>query len=161
MTSTWPKRLHIRPLTTADARDIADWRYGGDWSIYDSRPEDGLLQAADGYWAVTGAEDGSLVGFCCLGFDARVPGLVKAEGVEDLGVGMRPRFTGSGHGPAFAAAVVAFARAHSGKPRLRAVVQSWNTRSLRLFQSLGFVEDGVHVCVEGGREVEYTVLVCG
>lgn len=159
MATEWPQRLEIRPLTSADAADIATWRYGGDWTIYDSRPQDGPLEHANGYWAVTGAGGGPLVGFCCLGFDARVPGLAAAAGVEDVGVGMRPRFTGGGHGAAFMGAVVDFARAESGTARLRAVVQSWNTRSLRVCRSAGLTETGRHLCVQGGREVEYTVVM--
>jgi ribosomal-protein-alanine N-acetyltransferase len=46
----------------------------------------------------------------------------------------------------------------SGAVRLRAVVQSWNERSLRLTRSLGFAETGTHRCHQEGREVDYTVL---
>ncbi|MGH8880887.1 MAG: GNAT family N-acetyltransferase [Stackebrandtia sp.] len=157
MTESWPLKLRVRPLTTTDADDIAAWRYDGPWTIYNPPAS---LRAEDGYWAVSGADD-VLVGYLCLGFDARVPGLDAADDREDLGVGMRPDLTGSGHGKAFGATVLAFAREHTGVRRLRAVVQSWNTRSRRLFRSLGFTETGVHTCIQNGQEVEYTVLIAG
>jgi ribosomal-protein-alanine N-acetyltransferase len=44
-------------------------------------------------------------------------------------------------------------------PRLRAVVQAWNERSVRFTQALGFVDDHTHSCVQDGKPVEYLVLV--
>jgi RimJ/RimL family protein N-acetyltransferase len=61
---------------------------------------------------------------------------------------------GGGHGAEFGAAVLAHYRATTGAARLRAVVQSWNERSLRLTRALGFAETGRHV--SGGTE--YTVM---
>jgi L-amino acid N-acyltransferase YncA len=54
-----------------------------------------------------------------------------------MGVGMAPARVGQG---------------------LRAVVQQWNARSLRLARALGFAETGTHTCVQGGRDVAYVVL---
>jgi RimJ/RimL family protein N-acetyltransferase len=145
--------VNVRPLTPDDARRIATWRYDGPWRVYDSRPQD-VLTSAGGYFAVVG-DDGELVGFCCAGVEARVPGLAEEPGVLDIGVGMAPALVGQGNGAVFGRAVLA----QFGRRRLRAVVQSWNERSLRLTRTLGFVPVGTHVCVQGGRPVEYTVAV--
>lgn len=134
--------MRIRELTPADLVDIADWRYDDRWAVYDS---DGPLDPELGYWAVVqevGADE-RLVGFGCLGEDARVPGLPEVEGVLDVGVGMRPDLVGQGLGPDFATAVLDLA-ATRGATTLRAVVQDWNTRSLRLVERLGFVRTGTH-----------------
>jgi RimJ/RimL family protein N-acetyltransferase len=72
-----------------------------------------------------------------------VPGLAEADGVLDVGVGMRPDLVGQGRGREFATTVLDFARGR-GATRLRAVVQDWNTRSLRLVERLGFVRVGTH-----------------
>lgn len=134
--------MRVRELTPADLDDIAGWRYDDRWAVYDS---DGPLDPEMGYWAVVQlvADDERLVGFGCLGDDARVPGLPEAEGTLDVGVGMRPDLVGRGLGPEFATTVLDFARGH-GATRLRAVVQDWNTRSLRLVERLGFVRTGSH-----------------
>lgn len=114
-----------------------------------------------GYLAVTGDPDGPLVGYCCSGAEARIPGLAAEPGVCDIGVGMNPEFTGGGHGADFADAVLTHARAALGATALRAVVQTWNTRSLRLCRALGFTQTGTHTCVQDGRDVEYAVLRLG
>ena len=42
---------------------------------------------------------------------------------------------------------------------LRAVVQGWNERSLRLARGLGFRDAGTHQCVQDGKPVTYVLLV--
>ena len=54
----------------------------------------------------------------------------------------------------FAMKVTFMARA----TRARAVVQSWNERSIRTAHRMGFAEIGRHVCTQDGRDVEYVVL---
>ncbi len=132
--------LQIRDLTDDDLADIATWTYDGPWSVYDS---DSPLDPSLGYWAVVDTTDGRLWGFACLGEDARVPGLVETDGVLDVGVGMRPELVGQGRGAEFAAVVLDLAETR-GAMRLRAVVQDWNARSLRLLEQLGFERTGTH-----------------
>jgi ribosomal-protein-alanine N-acetyltransferase len=149
--------LTVRPLIPADAETIATWRYEGQWDVYDPRPDD-RLSAEVGYQAVVDGA-GDLVGFVCLGQEARVPGLTEADGIADIGVGMRPDLVGQGLGRAFGTAVLSHLARCRGETRLRAVIQSWNQRSLRLAQGLGFREVGTHRCVQDGHEVRYAVLV--
>ena len=130
-----PRSYRVRPLTDDDLAEIEGWRYEGPWSVYDSA---GRLDPALGYWAVEG-DDGRLAGFGCLGEDARVPGLPGAEGVVDVGVGMRPDLVGRGGGALFAAAFLEFAAERVAADRFRAVVKDWNERSVRLVERLGFV----------------------
>jgi [ribosomal protein S18]-alanine N-acetyltransferase len=158
MSDAWPTRLTVRPLTPDDARQIGQWHYEGPWSVYDSRPEDEPVTANLGYWAVTGADDGPLVGYYCTGAEARVPGLAAEPGVTDIGVGMAPRWVGRGHGPQFAATVLTHVHDRQGHHPLRATVQTWNTRSLKLTHHLGFTEQGRHTCTQNGAPVDYTIL---
>jgi RimJ/RimL family protein N-acetyltransferase len=152
-----PDRFVVRALSDADSRDIAGWRYSGPWRCYDLRPEDGLLELDDGYLAVVGDPGGELVGFLCIGEEARVPGIAEEPDVVDVGVGMRPELVGQGHGARFGEAVLEHLRT-VGASRARAVVQSWNERSLRTAHRMGFVENARHVCKQNGRDVEYVVL---
>ncbi|RJQ66371.1 N-acetyltransferase [Pseudonocardiaceae bacterium YIM PH 21723] len=152
MTDTWPDRLAVRPLTVADAERIATWTYDGPWEVYDSLPGDELLTAEDGYLAVASGDE--LVGFCCTGMEARVPGQRAAPGVFDLGFGMDPRFVGAGHGLAFGTAIMEYLRRRHGPVTFRAVVQVWNKRSLGMIRKLGFTETDRLI----SDAVEYLVL---
>jgi [ribosomal protein S18]-alanine N-acetyltransferase len=150
--------LRVRPLETRDAEAVASWRYQGPWSIYDPRPGDEPISVVAGYDAVVD-DAGSLVGFVCVGQEARVPGLAEADGTIDIGVGMRPDLVGRGLGRHFGAVVLDHVRARHGDRPLRAVVQGWNERSLRLARGLGFRDAGTHECVQDGKLVRYVLLV--
>jgi [ribosomal protein S18]-alanine N-acetyltransferase len=153
-----PAHLSLRPLQRQDAEAITLWRYQGPWSAYDPRPADPLLTAEAGYHAVVD-DGGSLVGFLCTGQEARVPGLAEHQGTVDVGVGMDPGLVGRGLGSAFGAVVLGHVRDLYGDRPLRAAVQSWNERSLRLARRLGFRVTGIHHCQQDGRDVSYTILV--
>jgi hypothetical protein len=117
VTVAWPKELIVRPLTVADAERIAQWRYEGRWKVYDSRPDNGLMSDNPAYLAVAGAHGGPLVGFCCAGLEAMVPGLPIDEGVLDVGVGMDPVLVGQGHGgnsPVLCSTITAAPRERTG-----------------------------------------------
>jgi [ribosomal protein S18]-alanine N-acetyltransferase len=138
--------FRVRPMTADDGAAISLWRYPGPWAVYDSSE---VPDPAEGFWSVAD-QDGSLVGFACFGAEARVPGVAEKIGVLDVSVGMRPDLVGQGRGSAFAEAVFAHARtalragSPVGTPRLRAVVQEWNERSLRLLVRAGFEVVGHH-----------------
>jgi [ribosomal protein S18]-alanine N-acetyltransferase len=152
------QRLHVRPLEPRDAEAVASWRYQGPWSMYDPRPGDEPISAVAGYEAVVD-DAGSLVGFVCVGQEARVPGLAEADGIIDIGVGMRPDLVGRGLGRHFGAAVLGHLSDRYGDRPLRAVVQDWNERSLRLARGLGFRDAGSHQCLQEGKQVGYVLLV--
>ena len=155
-----PAGLVVRPLTSRDSEDISGWQYDGPWRIYDSSPE-GAITAESGYQAVADSATGALVGYICLDAEARVPGLGAEPGILDVGAGMRPDLVGSRIGTEFGAIVLGHIAALAGEARLRAVVQSWNERSLRLCAGLGFHAVGSHTCVQDGQEVSYVVLTTG
>ena len=129
--TVWPTELVVRPLSKDDAKAVAGWRYTGPWAVYDLHG-DGLDPV--GYRAVVSAGD-------C-----------------ELGIGMNPGWIGHGHGAAFARAVLGDIRSEYPGTAIRAVIQSWNRRSVRLAERLGFVATGNHTSFQDGREVEYTVL---
>jgi ribosomal-protein-alanine N-acetyltransferase len=125
----------FRELTRADADEIAGWRYREPYSLYDGRDPDRLLEYT--YFAGLD-EDGVVVGFCCFGEDARVPGLEEEEGVLDVGVGLRPDLTGIGLGGPFLREACRFGGELYSPTRLRVVVAGFNRRAQMVAHALGF-----------------------
>jgi RimJ/RimL family protein N-acetyltransferase len=136
--------MEVRPLSEADAEAIATWRYPGRYSTYDAGDS---VTAQRGYWAVVHRDE--LVGRCCFGPEARVPGIDEQEGTVDVGYGMRPDLVGRGLGRAFVTAILDFAVDEFSPQRLRLLILDWNERSRRVAEELGFENDGTVRSVEG------------
>jgi ribosomal-protein-alanine N-acetyltransferase len=128
--------MEVRALTPEDAADIAAWRYPGREATYDVGE---LVTPEGGFWAV--GHDGALVGYCCFGHEARVPGVSAQDGTLDVGYGMRPELVGQGRGRTFVAAILAFAVGRFRPDRLRLLILDWNQRSRRVAEELGFRTD--------------------
>ena len=138
----------FRPLTDGDAQVVLGWRYDAPYDTYNVAPADAeanratLLDPTNRYFVVT-APDGTIVGFCCYGADARVAGGDYGEpDLLDVGLGLRPDLTGGGNGVWFVAAVLAFGRAALGARRYRLTVAAFNERALRVYARAGFREVG-------------------
>ena len=125
----------FRPMTEADAAAIVTWRYEEPYSLYDFTPDDfaPLLDPDNQYHAIL-SDDGALIGFCCFGRDARVPGGDYRD-VEalDVGIGLRPDLTGRGLGPVVFAAILDFGRERFGPGPFRLAVATFNLRAIRVY----------------------------
>ena len=151
-----PDGFRVRPMIEQDAELVAGWRYSGPCAVYDLALAQQILDDLPDYFAVTSGE--RLVGFCCVGRAARIPGLTAQTDVLDVGLGMDPGLVGHGCGAEFGRTVLAFlARAHPHQ-EMRAVVQDWNERSLHLTRLLGFEDAGELVAVHGDHRLAYRVV---
>jgi RimJ/RimL family protein N-acetyltransferase len=130
--------MKIRTLTETDAEAVATWRYPGRYQTYDVT-EDVTSEA--GFWAVE--HEATLVGYCCFGHEARVPGAVEEADMLDIGYGMRPDLMGKGLGREFVGAILDFAIRRFSPNRLRLLILDWNDRSRKVAVALGFESEGV------------------
>lgn len=136
--------MEVLPLTLADSRQIASWRYPGRYATYDVSE---IVTAERGFWAVH--DEGQLVGYCCFGDEARVPGVVEEPGVLDVGYGMKPDLMGRGLGRGFIRSILEFGAGEYDPRRSRLLILAWNARSLAAARSVGFDEVGVVRSAEG------------
>lgn len=150
-------------MTDAYAREIVAWRYPGQYDIYnvdDAEAEADvqvLLDPRYAYYAVTDSA-GFLVGFCCFGIDAQVPGGDYQDlGALDVGLGLRPDLAGQGRGLGFLEAILDFARRERGATHFRATIAVFNQRSRRVFEKAGFVETQRFVSASA-RPLEFVVM---
>ena len=136
--------MKIRTLTEADAEAVAAWRYPGRYQTYDVSE---VVTSEAGFWAVE--HEAALVGYCCFGHEARVPGAVEEAGILDIGYGMRPDLMGQGLGREFVGAILDFAVLRFSPSRLRLLILDWNDRSRKVAVALGFESEGVLRNTEG------------
>jgi ribosomal-protein-alanine N-acetyltransferase len=130
-----------RTFTLEEAGDVAAWAYPPPFDLYDGDPgHPGLFLTRDddgGYYPVVD-DEGSVVAFAVVGGEARVRGQEPADGVVDVGMGVRPDATSAGLGTALVAQVVDLARDLGATCAVRAAVAVFNERSLALCRSAGF-----------------------
>jgi ribosomal-protein-alanine N-acetyltransferase len=143
--------MEVQRLTETQGRSIATWRYPDRYSTYDIGE---VVTAAGGYWAVVG-EGEKLVGYCCFGEEARVSGVDEEHGTLDIGYGMRPDCVGKGLGRVFVSAIVDFAIDEFSPQHLRLLILSWNHRSRKVAEALGFQKGDM----VRGEESDFLVMI--
>jgi [ribosomal protein S18]-alanine N-acetyltransferase len=139
--------VQARELTVEEAERPLGWHYPEPYETYDAA---GPLGSGLGFFAVDD-DGGELVGYGCIGAEARVPGVEEEAGTIDVGYGMRPDLVGQGRGREFVGAVLARAAAGDPTARLRMSILRWNERSRRVAEAHGF-----RVVAQAG---EFDVLV--
>jgi [ribosomal protein S18]-alanine N-acetyltransferase len=125
------------------ALEILTWHYEHPYDFYNnSVSNEGLMELmTNGYNAVLN-EKGDLFGFYCTGIAAQVPsgssvGAYASEAV-DVGIGMKPEFTGKGYGNMFFLFVLELLSNNYPSQKFRLTVASFNKRAIRLYENLGF-----------------------
>jgi RimJ/RimL family protein N-acetyltransferase len=131
--------ISFAAMTPEYASQIVQWKYGGEYSIYD-RHESIAGTGMDDLACV--ASDGALAGWIHFGEPARIPTVeenVYDDGFLDLGVGLRPELCGKGLGLTFVRAVLEYARKEFGAERFRLSVAAFNERAKKVYARAGFV----------------------
>ena len=135
--------LSFRPMDRANARAIIRWRYEAPYDIYNLNAIDienavhDYVLPENAYYSVHNRNK-KLVGYCCFGREARVPGGDYRADALDVGLGLHPDLTGRGHGRKFVRAILEFARMTYHPGAFRMTVAAWNARAIRLYAHLGF-----------------------
>jgi [ribosomal protein S18]-alanine N-acetyltransferase len=137
--------MHISfaPITEEEARTVLGWRYPGMPLL--SEPDDEEFETdvtalirPDYHYYAAHDETGRLVGFCCFGADAQVPGGDYALPALDIGLGLHPDLTGRGLAHSFLEKILAHGAGLFDPDFFRATVAAVNHRSLHLFEGAGF-----------------------
>src|SRR5436190_15200930 len=125
-------------MEPGDGSVIAAWRYPPPYDIYNDDhgivDDPALATAPELQFMIV--DDGTVIGSCSFGADARVPGVTYREGPLDVGIGMRPDLVGRGNGRGYLGLVLAFARDTLGGREFRATIAELNARAIRLCEHL-------------------------
>jgi RimJ/RimL family protein N-acetyltransferase len=133
----------FKRMTETDAWAIMRWQYGPPYDLYNATPEDipegvqELLKPEHAYHTAFD-EQARLVGYCCFGPDAQVPGGDYTGEALDIGLGLRPDLTGQGLGLPFLQAILVFARREFAPSAFRLTVATFNERAVHLYEKAGF-----------------------
>jgi ribosomal-protein-alanine N-acetyltransferase len=121
--------IELVPMTEAAARSIARWRYEPPYDLYDGSEAEVpvMLAPANQYFSVLAEK--TLVGYVCVGPDARVAGQQPDPDVGDIGWGFRPDLTGRGIASRWLSEALERLDEVLGARTQRVVIAAWNQRS--------------------------------
>ncbi|MFI6484617.1 GNAT family N-acetyltransferase [Nonomuraea sp. NPDC050663] len=145
--------MKIVEMTDAHAADIATWRYPAPYDAYSLTGTDPAFftDPANGYVALLGDDEMTLIGYRVFGPDGRVPGGVYDDTALDTGGGLRPELTGQGLGRRAIATGLAYGAERFDPPAFRMTVAAFNARVQRVVTSLGFVQTQAFEATTDGR----------
>lgn len=137
--------LAVCEMNEEAARDIAEWRYPEEYSMYDfggyEKEEEQLFNGL--HFSVY--QDDELVGFVSVGPAAQVicrgsKKLYEDETFTDIGVGLRPSLCGLGRGLGLRLvnAAVAFVKTEFPDDGVRLTVAKNNERAVKVYKKAGF-----------------------
>ncbi len=152
----------LEPLKEDHAWDILGWRYPEPYDFYDP-PEDDNAEHYVGefirpelqFHAVLDLNQ-QMIGFCSYGLDGQVPGGDYSQPALDIGLGMKPEYTGRGLGIAFFDAILDYAQTTMGASHFRLTVADFNKRAIALYRKFGF--RATSEFVDSRNQVQYTIL---
>jgi [ribosomal protein S18]-alanine N-acetyltransferase len=133
----------IKPLDAATAREMLSWRYAVPYDMYNIEVENldteihYFTHPDNHYFAIFDTRH-KLIGHCCFFREAQVPGGDYSRDALDIGIGMRPDWTGGGHGTVVAQAVMDYAIETYHPQALRATIAAWNERAQKVCLNNGF-----------------------
>lgn len=149
------QEVKIENMTQIQAVEIADtWKYEGIYKFYDMTedPEDyaeitDSVLRGDRYWSVLDGE--KLIGFFCLEPD---------DETVELGLGLKPEYTGKGFGKEFVDLIVDFIRKNYHFKEIMLSVVSFNNRAIRCYEKCGFRKTCVIPQKANGSLYEFVIM---
>ncbi|NEU78690.1 GNAT family N-acetyltransferase [Nostoc sp. UIC10630] len=130
----------FEPMNVAEAEKLTRWHYQPPYQMYNTTSDETLIGSfvdpENAYYSIQG--NGELVGFCCFGKEAQVPGGDYTKDSLDIGLGVRPDLTGQGRGQMYIADVLNFARSNFNPTLFRITVAAFNERALKAWRKAGF-----------------------
>ncbi|WP_165279922.1 GNAT family N-acetyltransferase [Paenibacillus protaetiae] len=152
------------PMDLTHAKQILDWTYDPPYHLYSlEASEEDQAELLNGAYYYAESDSGELTGFFCVGSSARVPGgyplgIYAGDDCLDIGFGLRPDYTGRGHGPEFIRQVMRYVDAEYRPTKLQLVVASFNRRAIRAYEKAGFYPIGAFYSMIGDQMLEFVAM---
>ena len=144
-------------MNQQEAEEIAnDWKYDNIYSFYDmTADKEDFLEFIDS------SKPGNKCFSCYLGNElfAYYSIDIIEESEAELGLGLKPDFTGKGHGINFVNSVINHATSMYGICSFTLSVALFNERAIKVYKKAGFVEDGVFIQKTNGGDYEFLKMI--
>lgn len=121
--------MNYRKMSEADARLIEQWRYPGEYAIYDE-PRFSEIPACQREHFISFFEQDQLIGFV---------NLLEEETAVFFGIGVHPQACSRGVGTAITREAIAIAKQRWPHKPLYLEVRTWNQRAVACYERAGFV----------------------
>ncbi|CAG9623335.1 GNAT family N-acetyltransferase [Sutcliffiella rhizosphaerae] len=147
------KNYIFRMMDDREAKQIANWQYEAPYSFYNFKNDvedlNELLDSSlrgNSYFSVYDQTE-ELIGFFCF---------YQKENAIEIGLGLRPNYTGMGLGLEFLNAGLRFAISHFDSPEeIILAVATFNKRAIQLYERVGFIITGTEIIATNGAEYEF------
>lgn len=156
--------FHFHPMTKEQAAIICTWKYEGIYALYSMDGDDeSINEMLEEEFYYTLDDENELIGYICIGNSARVPGgyaagIYEDEQAIDIGLGLRPDYTGQGKGVEFLAQVMDYIRKLNRGEKIQLVVAAFNERAIKVYERTGFVRGIPFTSKIGGQDTEFIVM---
>lgn len=154
------RSLRFIPMQPDYARDLLTWRYPPPYDIYNEA--DVSIQERENivrflcdpinHYSAMLDEQGIYIGGCSHGFDAQVEGGDYSEEAMDIGLGVKPEYTGRGFGAEVVRQMLLYYHQLRQPQKFRATIAAFNRRSQRVFEKNGFQRTQTFERPSDGRE---------
>jgi len=136
-------QISYLPVEEKHARVFVQWQYEPPYDVYNCPPDeigDAVEYNADpaNNVYVMFDQNEELIGYCSYGRDAQVPGGDYSEEALDIGMMIKPEFTGQGMGSTFASEVIRNGIDKYAPKKLRVTIAAFNKRAMRTWEKNGF-----------------------
>lgn len=157
-------KYRFSPMTMEYAVQVSAWKYPEPYSIYSLEENDeSISELMSGEYFYALDRQNAIAGFICKGDSARVPGgfpagIYNDAGVLDIGLGLRPDWTGQGKGRDFLLEGISFLNKQFKPLRIQLVVAEFNERAIKTYERSGFVKGISFSSRVGERETEFVSM---
>ena len=145
--------FNFQKMNQQDAEEIANnWKYDGIYSFYDftNDPED--------YMELINPDKRLNNYFSCY-FNKELIGFCTIEKIDknkvNLGLGLRPNFTGKGLGLNFLKAIMNYSNSIYNKFNFTLIVAQFNLRAIRVYEKAGFIKKKTFMQNTNGGQYEF------
>jgi len=164
LTNQVVEQFRFQPMTEEFAAIICKWRFPGEYAFYNMEDTDeDIAELLNGEYYAALDFNGDLIGFICSGNSARLPighqiGIYNDTSNIDIGLGMKPDFTGKGKGQQFLTQAIPFLKERHPAHSFQLVVATFNERAIKVYERVGFVKGIRFINKRNEEEIEFMVM---